>query len=71
MTAGARECHISAPGTPLVRRVRTPEVVFTLGSPADFGGLGITFCGAFKQSGTATASATVSIHETERNRPFT
>ena len=69
MTAGARECHISAPGTPLVRRVRTPNVVCALGSPADFGGLGITFCGAFKQSGTATASA--SIHETERNRPFT
>ena len=65
MTAGARECHISAPGTPLVRRVRTPEVVFTLGSQADFGGLGITFCAGFKQSGTA------SIHETERNRPFT
>ncbi|ERG92405.1 MAG: hypothetical protein J07HQW1_02448 [Haloquadratum walsbyi J07HQW1] len=48
-----------------------PTLVFALGSPAEFNGLGITFCAGFKQSGTASATATASIHETERNRPFT
>ena len=55
------ECQ--APGTPILHRIRTPEVVFALGSPADFDRLGVTFCGAFEQSGTA------SVHY--RNRPFT
>ena len=55
------ECQ--APGTPILYRVRTPNVVFSLGSPVDFCGLGVTFCAVFKQSGTA------SIHY--RNRPFT
>jgi len=39
------ECQ--APGTPIFHRIRTPEVVFALGSPADFDRLGVTFCGAY------------------------
>ena len=59
-----RDCwECQAPGTFILDHVRRPSVVFALGSPADFNGLGVTFCAGFKQSGTA------SIHE--RNRPFT
>ena len=36
---------------------------FCHGSPTDFNGLGVTFCGACKQSGTASVHC--------RNRPFT
>jgi hypothetical protein len=43
-----------------------PELVVP-GSPADFDGFGVTFCGVFKQSGTAFASAPIQ----HRNRPFT
>jgi hypothetical protein len=39
------ECQ--APGTPILHRVRTPRVIFASGSPADFDGLGVTFCGAY------------------------
>jgi|GEM_PF-1889489 len=53
------ECHISAPGTPILHRVRTPGVGCASGSAADFDGLRVTFCGVFKQSGTAFASASV------------
>jgi hypothetical protein len=35
-----------------------PELVVP-GSAADFDGFGVTFCGVCKQSGTATASASV------------
>jgi hypothetical protein len=35
------ECHILAPGTPILHRFRTPGVVFVLGSPAEFNGLGL------------------------------
>jgi len=64
MDCGGCDCwECQAPGTPILHRVRTPGVVFASGSPAEFTGLGVTFCGAFKQSGTASVHC--------RNRSFT
>ena len=55
-TAGSATSHPRALLSSIVFGL--PELVVP-GSPADFDGLGVTFCGVFKQSGTATASASV------------
>ena len=70
-TAGAESATSQLPPPVLFSSVMfgLPQLVFALGSPADFNGLGISLCGVCKQSGTASASA--STHDTERNRLFT
>jgi len=62
-------CQAAGTPTPILDHIRRPSasVVFAAGTPAGVSKLGVTFCGVFKQSGTASASASVQY----RNRPFT
>jgi hypothetical protein len=46
-------------------------VVFIISASVSLTRLGVSLYVAFKQSGTASATASASIHDTERNRPFT
>jgi hypothetical protein len=65
-TAGTAGNAISQPPVLLFSIVfGLPELVVPE-NPADFDGPGVTFCGVFKQSGTAFASAPAQ----HRNRPF-